>query len=171
MIKQIFLLVAVILIILLIAGCNVLQQIAPLPDSTFDPTPTKAVVTPTPLPSLGELTALSAAYCLPPAPDAHEVEFTFLRFFRSGVVLQVTVKGQKSCSEAWAYIDPFLKESATDTFNHGEYQHSEGEVRFALAAAGSDKMSGMLTGWIEDDQLIMQQQGTEMIYDRVYGGE
>jgi hypothetical protein len=48
--------------------------------------------------------------------------YKLLRFFPSGVILEVTVKGQSSCQETWDYIAPYLFETATDTFNHGEYQ-------------------------------------------------
>jgi hypothetical protein len=168
--KQIFLLLAMMFFILVFAGCSVLQEVAPLPDETANPTATTAIVTATPLPTLGELEPLDAAYCLESAPDAHEKEFFVIRFFSSGVVMQVTVKGQSSCKETWEYIDPYLKESATDIYNHGEYEYSQGQVRFALAPAGSDEMAGEINGRIEDNQLILDQQGTEKIYNLVYGG-
>jgi len=169
--KQIFLLIAGVLVFFLAAGCSALQEIVPLPDETANPTATPVASEATPMPTLGELEQLSAAYCLPPAPDAHEVEFTIYRFFKSGMVMQVTVKGQKTCAEAWDYINPYLKESATDIYSHGEYEYSEGQIRFALAPPGSDEVAGTISGRIEGDEMILELQGTERTYDLVYGGE
>ncbi|MBT3319844.1 MAG: hypothetical protein HN948_06510 [Clostridia bacterium] len=169
--KQIFLLMAGMLLVFFTAGCSVLQEIVPLPGETANPTATTAIVTATPLPTLGELEWLDAAFCLQSEPDAHELEFFVLRFFKSGVVMQVTVKGQDSCKQTWEYINPFLKETATDIYNHGEYEYSQGQIRFALAPPGSDEMSGEVNGRIEDNQLILEQQGTEKIYNLVYGGK
>lgn len=155
----------------LFSGCSTLEEVFPMPDETADPTPTTAVGTATPLPTLGELEPLDAAYCLESPPDAHELEFTVLRFFASGVVLQVNVKGQSSCSETWEYIAPYLKEGATDIYSHGEYQYSQGQIRFALAPAGSDEMAGEISGVIDGSELILDIQGTQKVYVLVYGGE
>lgn len=138
-----------------------------VPSSQALGTPVPPAVT-TAVPTLGELEPLDAAYCKDPAPDAHEVEFSVLRFFPSGVVLHVTVKGQNSRIKTWNYIKSYLKETATDTFSHGEYQYSQGQIQFALAPAGSDEMAGTIYGRIEEDKMILDQQGTEMIYYLVY---
>jgi hypothetical protein len=170
--KKTFILFILLLILVCLAtGCDTFQAIAPLPQATAIPTPTTAISTPTPLPTLGVLEPLDAAYCLEPATDSHDPEYNLLRFFPSGVVLEVTVAGQNSCPETWNYIAPYLLETATDTFNHGEYQYSSSQLRFALAPANSDQMAGTVTGRIEGDEMILQRQGTEMIYIFVYGGK
>ncbi len=168
--RKLILLAVGLLLLFIFVGCDTIEEVFPMPDETANPTPTPRSETSTPLPTLGELTALDAAYCLQSDPDAHELEFNIIRFFPSGVVMQVNIKGQKSCSEAWEYLEPFLIETATDIYSHGEYQHSEGEVRFALAPPGSDETSGEVTGRIEGDELIITLQGTQKTYTRVYGG-
>jgi hypothetical protein len=169
--KPIILFVFCTVLAALAAGCDALQAIAPLPQATVAPTATTIINTPTPLPTLGALEYLDAATCLEPAPDSHDAEYNLLRFFPSGVVLEMTVQGQNSCQATWDYIAPYLVETATDTFNHGEYQFSASQIRFALAPANSDQVAGIVTGRIEGDQMILQRQGTEMIYIFVYGGK
>jgi hypothetical protein len=155
----------------LAAGCAALQRIAPLPQATPVLTPTATLDTPTILPTLGTLEPLDAAYCLEPAPDSHDPEYNLLRFFPGGMVLEATVQGKASCPETWTYIAPYLLETSTDTFNHGEYQLSASQIRFTLAPPNSTKAVGTVTGSIEGDKMILQRQGTEMIYVRVYGGK
>jgi hypothetical protein len=158
-------------LVLFATGCDALQAIAPLPQATSIPTPTAIFSTPTALPTLGNLEPLDAAYCMEPASDSHDPEYNLLRFFASGVVLEATVQGKNDCPETWVYIAPYLLETATDTFNHGEYQFSASQIRFTLAPANSSKVSGTVTGKIEGDMMILQRQGTEMTYIRVYGGK
>jgi hypothetical protein len=155
----------------LLTSCDALQAIAPLPQATSIPTPTTIIDAPTTLPTLGVLEPLDAAYCMEPASDSHDPEYNVLRFFPSGVVLEVTVSGQASCPDTWDYIAPYLLETATDTFNHGEYQFSASQIRFVLAPANSDTMAGTVAGRIDGDKMILQRQGTEMIYIHVYGGK
>ena len=168
MLRKVICLAVCIVLVFLVAGCDALTGTIPSSQETGTPVP---AATSTPVPTLGDLEPLDAAYCMESAPDAHETEYSVLRFFPSGIVLQVTVKGQKSCEETWDYIKSYLKETATDTFSHGEYQYSDGQIQFALAPAGSDEMAGTVSGRIEDDELILQQQGTEMVYILVYGGK
>ena len=139
MLKKIVCLVIGMTAAVLITGCDTLTGAMPSAQEAGTPVP---AATRTPAPTLGELEPLDAAYCMESAPDAHETEYSVLRFFPSGVVLQVTVKGQESCEETWEYIKSYLKETATDTFSHGEYQYSDGLIQFALAPAGSDEMAG-----------------------------
>lgn len=164
---KILCLAIVVALLFFLTGCDVLFGTVPSSDGE---SASVLASTGTPLPTLGELEPLDAAYCMESAPDAHEKEYSVLRFFESGVVLQVTVEGRDSCEETWDYIKSYLKETATNTFSHGEYQYSKGQIRFSLAPPGSDEMAGEVTGRIEEDKMILQQQGTEMIYVLVYGG-
>lgn len=170
MTKPIILFVLCIALAALAAGCDALQAIAPLPQATIAPSPTAIINTPTSFPTLGNLEYLNAAFCLEDDPDNDDDEYNVLRFFPSGVVLEVKVQGHGSCQVTWDYIAPYLIETATDTFNHGEYQLSGSQIRFALAPANSDQMAGIVTGRYEADKMILQQQGVGMEYILVYGG-
>ncbi len=155
-------------LVFFLTGCEALTGTMPTIETTDTPAPK---VTSTPVPTLGEMEPLDAAYCMESAPDAHETEFSVLRFFPSGVVLHVTVKGQYSCAETWDYISDYLSETATDIYSHGEYQYSDGQIQFALAPPGLDETAGTVAGRIEGNEMILNQQGTEMVYVCVYGGE
>jgi hypothetical protein len=153
----------------LAAGCGALQAIAPLPQPTVVPTATAIINTPTHLPTLGALEYLDAAYCL--NADSIDDEHNLLRFFPSGVVLEVKVQGHNTCQETWEYIAPYLIETAMDQYNHGEYQFSGPTIRFTLAPAHSDQTAGIVMGSYEEDKLLLQQQGVVMEYILVYGGK
>jgi hypothetical protein len=158
-------------IFLLVSGCDVFQAIAPLPAATVAPTATILLNTATPFPTLGALETLDAAYCLDDDLDNDDHEYNLLRFFPSGVVLEMTVQGYKSCQESWDHVAPYLSETATDTFNHGEYQFSGSFIQFWLAPAGSNQSAGTVAGRYEEDRLILQRQGVEMEYRLIYGGK
>jgi hypothetical protein len=167
--KTIILFILSVILVTLVAGCDALQAIAPLPQATVEPTARTVNNTATPLPTLGALEYLDAAYCLISGTD--DDEQNLLRFFPSGVVFEVKVQGHGSCQATWDYIAPFLIETATDTFNHGEYQLSGFQIRFALAPANSDQVAGFVTGRYDGDKMLLQQQGVEMEYILVYGGK
>jgi hypothetical protein len=86
------------------------------------------------------------------------------------VVLEMTVQGYEGCQDSWDHVAPYLSDSATDTFSHGEYQLSGSQIQFWLAPAGSDEAAGTVTGRYEGDKMILQRQGAEMEYILVYGG-
>ena len=167
MIKKTVGIAILVILFLFITGCEAITGAMPSAQATDTPVKTE---TASPTPTWGELKTLDSAYCMESDPEAHETEFFVLRFFPSGVVLQVTVKGQTTWEETWDYIEPYLKDTATDTFSHGEYIYSEGRIEFTLAPAGSDEVSGTVTGRIEGEELILDQQGTEMVYYLVYYG-
>ncbi|MFH1523995.1 MAG: hypothetical protein ABIF04_03445, partial [Chloroflexota bacterium] len=169
MTKKIFIFALLIILASLVAGCNALRAVAPLPEPTISPTPTTILYTPTPLPTLGTLEYLNAAYCFDDDPNPDD-EYNLLRFFRSGVVLELKVQGKGSCQASWDYVSPYLIETATDTFNHGEYQLSGSQIQFTLAPANSDEVAGIVTGRYEGDKMLLQQQGVSMEYVLVYGG-
>ncbi|MGI6315470.1 MAG: hypothetical protein ACOX17_02185 [Christensenellales bacterium] len=156
------------LLVLFISGCDTLTGV--MPSSGEINTPVPAAVS-TPAPTMGALEPLDAAFCMESPPEAHQVVYSVLRFFPGGVVLHANVEGWDSCEATWDYISPYLNETATATFSHGEYQYSDGVIRFALAPAGSDEMAGTVNGRIDGDTMILQQQGTEMVYIKIYGGE
>lgn len=170
--KLIYMLLALILLIFSITGCSAVVSLFSAPETTSNTEETVSEPTPSPLPTLGILEPIDAAFCLPPAPDAHEQEYGMLRFYKSGLVLQATLKGQNSCKETFEYIEPYFNEQATDVFSHGTYEYSGEQIRFALAPAGTDEMAGIITGIIDGNEMILQQQGTHKIYTLVYeGGE
>lgn len=167
MIKKLTGIAIFVILSLLIIGCEAITGAMPSSQATDTPVTTE---TSSPTPTWGELKTLDSAYCMESDPEAHETEFFVLRFFPNGVVLQVTVKGQTTREATWDYIEPYLEDTATDTFSHGEYIYSEGRIEFTLAPAGSDEIAGTVTGRIEDGELILDQQGTEMVYYLVYYG-
>jgi hypothetical protein len=158
-------------LVMLAVGCNALKEIAPLPQATIEPTPTTLIDPPTPLPTLGALEYLDAAYCLAPETVNIDAEFNLLRFYPNGVVLEMTVSGYGDCQEAWQKTSPYLSVTATDTFSHGEYQFSGSFIQFWLAPAGSNKAAGTVAGKYTGDKLLLQRQGTEMDYSLVFGGK
>lgn len=157
-------------IILSLSGCDILDALAPIPDETPNIEVTEIVVTHTPLPELGELSALDSAYCWQQRNDAHELEFNVIRFFPDGLVLMVNVKGYDSCEETWEYIKPYLDEKSIDIYSHGEYKHSNGQLRFMLSPPNSDEIAGEASGVIIGNELMLTLQGTEKTYKLVYGG-
>ena len=169
--KTIFWLGSSIVIAVLATGCGALRTIAPLPQPTALPTLTITINTPTPLPPMGTLEYLDAAYCLAPETENIDAEYNILSFFPNGVVLEMTVQGYAGCQDSWDHVAPYLSDSATDTFSHGEYQLSSSLIQFWLAPAGSDEAAGIVTGRYEGDKMILQRQGAEMEYILVYGGQ
>lgn len=171
MTKPIILFILCVAIVVCMTGCDALQAIAPLPQATIAPTPTAVINTPTPFPTLGNLEYMDAAYCMDKGPGNDDDEYNLLRFFPSGMVLELKVQGKGSCQASWDYVAPYLIETATDVFNHGQYQLSGSQIQFALAPAGSDQVAGIVTGRYEADKLVLQQQGVGMEYILVYGGK
>ena len=162
---------------ILLAGCGAIRAIFPLPEATITPTPTTVINTLTPSLTMGALERLDAAFCLDENPTLNDEqldeddEHNILRFFPSGLVFELKVSGHGHCEGSWDYIAPYLVETATDVFNHGQYQFSGTQIQFELAPAGSDEVAGVVTGRYEGDKLILLQQGVEMEYVLVYGGK
>lgn len=71
-------------------------------------------MTPTP----GPREYIDAVYCWQSNIDAGE--FGLLRFFGSGLVLDVHVSPFTGCQAAWAQMQQYLTVANAQTFNHGE---------------------------------------------------
>ncbi|MFZ5879074.1 MAG: hypothetical protein ACOY0R_06875 [Chloroflexota bacterium] len=162
----VFLLVA--FLSLLAGGCDLVQAFAPPPTSV--PTPTTAAHTETPLPTLGAAEYLDAAYCTKSHIDDNE--FSLIRFYPSGVVLDLMVQGYASCEEAWEKTAPYLGEDAINRFSHGEYQFSGSQIRFTLSPANSNQVVGTVTGRYHGEKMFLARQGAdEWEYTLVFGGK
>jgi hypothetical protein len=154
----------------LLAGCSVIESIAPPPAATAIPTPANNEPTPTPEPTLGDPEYISAVYCWESHID--EGEYNLIRFFSSGKVIDIAAQPFTSCEEAWAGTRDYLNEEALMQFNHGTYHLSGTWIVFNLAPPNSDKISGEVKGEYAVDTMKLYRVGADpREYTIVYQGD
>jgi hypothetical protein len=83
----------------------------------------------------------------------------------------MVVPGFSGCQESWEHVAPYLSDTATDTFSHGEYQLSGSLIYFWLGPAGSNEAAGTVRGRYEVDKLVLQRQVAEVEYTLIHGGK
>lgn len=155
-----FYLVCTLMLSLLVASsCDLISAAAPIPEATLKATPTEALATPTPEPTLGDLEYIDAVYCWVSHID--DAEFNLIRFFPSGSLIDVFVQGYSSCDDAWKKSAAYLTEDKLMNFNHGTYQLSGEWIVFSLAAANSDEIAGEVRGSYSSERMLLTRQGSE----------
>ena len=157
---------AVALIALIVAGCDLAPPPPPTPVPTDTPTPAPtATVTPT----LGPREFINGVFCWESPIDVGE--FNLLRFFDDGTVLEATVAPFADCWEARRELEPYLTLENAQAVGHGEYFLSGDLIRFELAAAHTNQVVGEVTGIYEGDKMILTKGGATQEYIRVETGD
>ena len=167
--KKILLMILMITCIL-VSGCSVINEVAPPPPDTPEPTDSVSQPTNTPLPTLGEPEFIDAAYCWESHID--EGEYNLVRFFPSGLLIDVFVQPYTSCAEAWANTKEYLIEESLMNFNHGEYHLSENQIRYTLSPPNSEEVSGEILGTYTINSMLLNRVGSdERVYILITTGE
>lgn len=148
---------------ILFYGCSVINEIAPPPPDT--PVPTERVIAPqeTTTPTLGEPEFIDAAFCWESHID--DGEYNLVRFFPSGLLIDVFVQPFTSCNESWENTKGYLIEESLMNFNHGKYHLSKDQIRYTLSPPNSDEISGEITGTYTINMMLLRRVGAE---DREY---
>jgi len=165
-----YLLIPSLLLLFILAGCDVLESIAPQPENTPVPSESVAQPPPTSEPTLGDLEYINAAYCWESHID--EGEYNLVRFFPSGNLIDVFVQPYASCEEAWEGTRNYLIEESLMNFSHGTYRLSGTWIEFTLSPPNSEEISGEVKGTYSVDTMHLIRGGAnERDYILIYTGD
>jgi len=154
-----FPLLVLILFCMLVTGCSVINEVAPPPPDAQVPTESESEPINTPLPTLGEPEFIDAAYCWESHID--EAEYNLVRFFPSGLLIDVFVQPYSDCADAWANTKEYLFEESLMNFNHGEYHLSGDQIRYTLSPPNSEEVSGEIIGTYTINTMLLKRVGSE----------
>jgi len=154
-----FPLLVLILFCMLVTGCSVINEVAPPPSDTPMPTEAESGPINTPLPTLGEPEFIDAAYCWESHID--EAEYNLVRFFPSGLLIDVFVQPYSDCADAWSNTKEYLVEESLMNFNHGEYHLSGDQIRYTLSPPNSEEVSGEIIGTYTINTMFLKRVGSE----------
>jgi len=143
----------------LLAGCSMIENIAPAPPDTPVPTESIAEADPTVTPTLGEPEFINAVFCWESHID--EGEYNLVRFFPSGNLIDVFVQPYASCEEAWEKSSQYLTEESQMQFNHGTYHLSGDQIKYTLSPPNSNEVAGEITGSYGIDKLLLNRVGSD----------
>jgi hypothetical protein len=147
------------LLVMMIAGCDLIDEIAPPPPATQVPTEKVDAPTETPRPTLGDREFIDAVYCWESHID--EGEYNLIRFFPSGKLINVFVQPYSDCLTAWEESKDYLTEDKLMIYNHGDYYLSGDWIEFTLSPPNSDEIAGEITGRYEGAAMHLLRQGAE----------
>jgi len=159
------------IVVTLSAGCDVINGIAPPPDSTTAPTAAGEAAAPSPEPTLGDPEFIGAVYCWESHID--EGEFNLIRFFPSGNLIDIYAQPFASCEDAWNSLGEYLVEESLMQFNHGTYHLSGEWIVFNLAPPNSDQVAGEVRGEYAVQSMHLFRAGADepREYILIYTGE
>jgi hypothetical protein len=158
---------SIIILALILSGCDVMRAVAPPPQSTIAPTETITPIMLTATPTFGAPEYIDTAYCWESHID--ESEFNLIRFFSNGKLIDVFVQPYQDCPDAWSKTESYLTLDSLEKFNHGEYYLSGDRIKITLIKANSSEEIGEVYGTYLVDKMLLQRQGAEeWEYTRVW---
>lgn len=148
-----------IILALVLSGCDVMKAIAPPPQAIIIPTETVTPAAATVTPTFGAPEYIDTAFCWESHID--EAEFNLIRFFPNGTLIDVFVQPYRDCMEAWNETESYYTTSALEKFNHGEYHLSGDRIKFTLIKANGTEVIGEVNGTYLVDKMLLRRQGAE----------